>query len=239
MAEWHAKPSGGYYYGSGEGLENVHCINGFFNSQGYSLEVQAGIITNIYHESALNPWRWQYDIYDPSYGYGLFQFTPGSDYLNYCNDVMGFAPNLSVSTVTPGAAPWDGYAQLIVLHEDRLSKWTPYCWRTYWNDEPNAEALRQIRNDILGTYGSGGLLTYQQFLTIDRVDYALFAFLACYEGPLHPNYYTRLADANQIYAILSGSEPPVPPGPEPPGPTPGRKKSKVMFYLKPYWKRGF
>lgn len=238
MAEWHAKPSGGYYYGSGDGLENVKCINGFFNSQGYTLESQAGIIGNMYHESALNPWRWQSDTVNYGAGYGLFQFTPASDYFNYCTDVMGFAPNRSVTEVTSGAAPWDGYAQLIVMHEDRLNKWVPYCWRDYWSisDYPN---LWEMRNRIIAEYGSNGGLTLAQFQNIANVDWATFAFLACYEGPGAPNFTVRRDDARTIYTILSGEEPPVPPGPEPPGPTPGQRKSKVMFYLKPYWKRGF
>ena len=56
------------------------------------------------------------------------------------------------------------------------------------------------------------------FKTINNVDDACFAFLACYEGPSIPNFTERAALAAQVKQVLDGHEPGPGPGP---GPTPG------------------
>ena len=238
---WHAKPSGGYSIGSTEGLDNITCINGFLNGRNYALEAQAGVIGNMVHESALNPWRWQGDTVNEWGGYGLFQFTPARNYWMDCYDVDGYAPNRSTVTVDPPTArPSDGYAQLVVFDEDILNKWTTFCWRPYW-DRTEYPTLWTMRNTIISTYGSDGGLSLAQFRTINNVSHSTFAFLACYEGPAVPNFWTREETALQVYGILSGDTPPPPtppPGPGPgPGPTPIYPGSKIMFYLRPWWKR--
>lgn len=242
---WHAKPSGGYGYNSNEGIDNITCINGFFNGRGYTLQAQAGVIANIIHESALNPWRWQEDKYSENgdSGYGLFQFTPGRHYWQQCYDVDGYAPNRSPFYQSDFARPSDGYAHLVVFDEDILGKWQTLCWRFVYWDRNQYPGLWQMRNTILANYGTNGELSLAQFRTIDNVSYATFAFLACYEGPLVPNFYEREVTALAIYQMLSGETPPPPtpppgPGPEPPTPVFG-DRNKIIFYLKPFWKRGF
>lgn len=243
MAGWHAKPSGGYSEYSSDGIDNIQCISGMLNNRGYCLEAQAGMIANCVHESALNPWRWQNDVVNPDGGYGLFQFTPAHAYWDECYNFNGFAPNMSTSSVTAGAQPSDGYAQVEVVTHDALSKWEPTCWRWYWdrNEYPN---LWEMRTRVINQYGSNGELSLSQFRSVANVAWATFAFLACYEGPGKPNFYVREQSALHIYQLLSGDTPPPPtpppgPGPGPgPGPTPEHHKSKLIFYLKPYWKRG-
>ena len=207
---WYAKPSGAYGYASAEGQANISEINGFLNGENYLLTAQAGIMGNMVAESGLNPWRWQSESVNYSGGYGLFQFTPASGYLDGCRDVYGYAPNLSTSTRTHGAFPYDGWAQLIVFNDDLLGKWTPSCWRSYWSRE-EYEDLWEMREYILNTYGTGLSLSLEQYKTIDYVNLAAFAFLACYEGPLIPNLLPRETMANRIYTMITGERPPTPP----------------------------
>lgn len=239
---WYAKPAGAYGYGSTEGRANIDMMNGYFNSQNFSLESQAGIMGNVVSESGLNPWRWQGDSYSRYGGYGLFQYTPAYQYIDNCSSLDGYGPNLSASYVTSGARPEDGWAQCVAFATDALSKWVAWCWRDYW-DRTVYQNLWQTRNRIVNTYGDGSSLTLAQFKTINDVYDATFAFLACFEGPQVPNMQNRWENASAIYQILSGVTPPDPPGPGPgptPGPTPiAGDAMKIMFYLKPKWKKGF
>ena len=230
---WSAKPSGAYTISSTEGTGNILEANGFMNDKGYQLEAQAGLLANCYHESGLNPWRWQSDTYNTSNGYGLFQFTPASGYLALSNQgILGFAPNLSTTVQTQNANPYDGWAQLIVVDEDILGKWMTNCWRSYWS--PDYDNLLTLRQQVLDTYGNGSSLTYQQFKNIGDgtgqygdIAAATFAFMACYEGPLIPNAVDRIETARQIWSILSGDTPP-----DPPEPTPGIGRPHTMpLYL--------
>ncbi len=232
---WYAKPSGYYGYGSTEGRANIAMMNGYFNGENFSLASQAGIMGNAVAESGLNPWRWQNDTYNRNSGYGLFQYTPAYGYLDNCQDIAGYGPNLSTSSTTSGARPEDGWAQCVAFATDRLSKWVSYCWRDYW-DRNTYSNLWQTRQQIVSTYGNGSSLTLAQFKTIPDVYMATFAFLACFEGPQVPNMQTRWESAAAIYEQLTGDRPPDPPTPTP---TPGASsKFKIMFYLKPKWKRG-
>ena len=242
LISWYAKPSGPYSYNSVEGRANIREMNGFFNSYGYTIESQAGIMGNVYNESGLNPWRWQNDRVSRGGGYGLFQFTPAYSqyghigYVDTCQDLAGYGPNLSTSGVTSGSRPEDGWAQCLAMSTDRLSKWQTFCWRDYWDRDTYAY-LWEVRRRVVTTYGDGSSLTLSQFKHIGDIYDATFAFLACYEGPLSPaGYSQRCADAAAIYEYLTGETPPDPPGPGP-GPTPAQNKFNIMFYLKPKWKR--
>lgn len=204
---WYAKPSGGYGMSSTEGTANIYMMHDWMSDAGYTLEAQAAVVANCVNESALNPWRWQYDTVSYSAGYGLFQFTPASDYINGCTGISGYAPNLSVSYQTDGASPNDGNAQMFVLINDVLEKWTPYCWRpSYWAED---SYLWGLREQIVTNYGYGNGITQAQFAAIDDIELALFCFFACYEGPLEiSGYYARIDDAYTAYSILSGAPTP-------------------------------
>lgn len=225
---WHAKPSGSYGYSSTEGYENIVEMSGYFTSLGYTLESQAGIIGNAVAESGLNPWRWQSDTYNLNGGYGLFQFTPASGYIDGCKDIQFYAPNLSTSEVTEGAEATDGMAQLQAFAFNTLSKWGSGCWRSYWNKTTYAD-LYAVRERILNTYGSGSSLSMEQFKTIDNVYDATFAFLACFEGPAVPNMSTRYEYASAVYEILTGKLPD-----DPTTPTTKRKSLPIWMMLRPF-----
>ena len=185
----------------------------------------------------------------PSGGYsigsteGTANINAAYDYLNTLGftkeSVAGMLGNssaesgMSTSEQTAGASPDDALAQLYVFANDTLAKWVGDCWRSYW-DPSTYPALYQRHTNILNTYGSGTYLSMAQFKTIDNVDDACFAFLACYEGPSIPNFADRAALAAQVKQVLDGHEPgPGPgPGPEPPTPGPGFDLNDILFLKK-------
>lgn len=227
---FNAKPSGAYGFSSTEGTNNVQQMYNMFSSLGYAVEAIAGVIGNSMSESGLNPWRWQGDKVSMRGGYGLFQYTPASDYINLTG-IQYFAPNLSTTEVTSGANPDDGFAQIIVFDENRLSKWGSGAWRPYWSTTTYAQLYAE-RNRILKQWGSGSSISMAQFKAITNVYDATFVFLACFEGPAVPNMTPRYNNASTAYEILTGMQP------EPPTPTPTptpkqRKGMPLWMYLRP------
>lgn len=210
---WHAKPSGAYSFSSFEGRENVFEMNN--NLQSFNIAAISGIIGNSMAESGLNPWRWQGDMYGLSRGYGLFQFTPASDYVN----LSGATPNLNVNYQTSGATPEDGIRQITAFKTDELGKWVSSCWRSYWSTTTYSE-LYAYRTEVLNTYGHGSGISIAEFSDITDITAATFVFLACFEGSAVPNLSARVTNANQAYRIITGQEPPTPPVPPPDPPIP-------------------
>lgn len=210
---WHAKPSGSYGAHSVAGIDNIFEINN--NLQSFHIAAISGVIGNIMAESGLNPWRWQGDMYGTSRGYGLFQFTPASDYLA----LSGATPNLSVNSQTAGATPEDGIRQITAFKTNELGKWVPTCWRSYWDTSTYSE-LYAYRTEILNTYGHGSGISIAEFADITDISAATFVFLACFEGPRVPNLNTRVSNANTAYEIITGQTPPTPPTPPPDPPIP-------------------
>lgn len=211
---WSAKPSGAYGIDSPEAQGNMTEFFSYFSTIGYTVEAVAGMLGNVYAESGLNPWRYQGDSLSGA-GYGLFQFTPKSGWLSASAEISsldGYAPNRSVTSVTAGADPRDGYAQIQAIGRDLLGKWTTACWRSYWDKTEYAE-LYQASRGIVDTYGSGGRLHQDEFAGINNLYDATFAFLACYEGPAVPSIDRRYGYAQTAYEYLSGQEPPHPPEP--------------------------
>ncbi len=227
---FNAKPSGSYGFSSTEGTNNVQQMYNMFSSLGYAVEAIAGVIGNSMSESGLNPWRWQGDKVSMSGGYGLFQYTPASGYINLTG-IQYFAPNLSTTEVTSGADPDDGFAQIIVFDENRLSKWGSGAWRPYWSTTTYAQLYAE-RNRILKQWGSGSSISMAQFKAITNVYDATFVFLACFEGPLVPNMTPRYNNASTAYEILTGMQP-EPPTPTPTPTTKQRKGMPLWMYLRP------
>lgn len=202
---FYAKPSGGYAINSLEGTANIKAVYDYLSPLGYSDDAITGILGNVYGESALNPWLWENNTVTYSGGYGLFQFTPASEYIN-ASWIPNHAPNESTTQAQPGASPDDALGQLYALVNDSFGKWLGTCWRSYWdpNDYPD---LYLKRTYILNTYGDGYGITMNDFKRISDYSDATFAFLACYEGPAIPNYLQRLGyayDIKQIIDDLSG-----------------------------------
>lgn len=200
MSDFYAKPYGGYTIASEQGSTNIKRTYDYLSSYGYTKESIEGILGNIVAESSLNPWLWENNIVNYSYGYGLLQFTPASEYIN-ASSIPDHAPNLSTSIQTTGADPDDAKGQLYALVNDTFGKWVSSCWRSYW-DRTTYATLYAKRTIILDTWGNGSSLTMSQFKQITNYEDATFAFLACYEGPAVPNYTTRVGYAWQVKRIL-------------------------------------
>ena len=219
---WHAKPSGAYARNSTAGIDNIFEFRTQLST--WPVECVAGILGNVQAESGFNPWRWQGDRYGTSRGYGLFQYTPASDYLA----LSGATPNLSVTDVTTGATPQDANRQIQAFRTNELGKWVDRCWRKYWNDDgtwdgtPLYPELWTERTRILNTWGHGNAISLAEFADITDIYDACFVFLACFDGPKVPNIGARNTNAGKIYEILTGVTPPSPPDPPipPPPPTP-------------------
>lgn len=215
---WYAKPSGSYAWGSTEADQNTSNIADILTTNGCTIEVCSGVIGNVRGESGLNPWRWQSDRFNLSNGYGLYQYTPASGYINNAIAQANpyYAPNKSTITQTSGAMPHDGACQTQVMIDNSLGKWVNTCWRSYWSTSTYSSIYTDTRY-ILNTWGDGSRISIGQFKSINDVYYATLCFLACFEGPRVPNITVRYNMATEVYQYLTGS--PVPP--TPPGPTPG------------------
>lgn len=200
MSRFYAKPSGGYSISSIEGTTNIKRIYDYLHNEGYADNCIVGILGNVYGESALNPWLWENNTYNLNNGYGLFQFTPASEYIN-ATWLPDHAPNTDPSQTVAGADPDDALGQLYALVNDTFGKWLNTCWRSYWNPSDYPD-LYTKRTYILNTYGSGSSLSMAQFKTIYDYSDACFAFLACYEGPAIPNYLQRLGYCADIKPII-------------------------------------
>lgn len=65
---------------------NANYIYSFLNGKGWSKNAIAGILGNMQSESSINPNRWQSDnIGNLSGGYGLVQWTPATNYIDWAN----------------------------------------------------------------------------------------------------------------------------------------------------------
>lgn len=122
---WHCKKTGAYTETSAEAYENAVEIYNYLTGQGWSLNAIAGVIGNIGHEGGYNPWRWQSDdvlpkgssaIYSKSHGYGLFQYTPASKYIENGGKYSGFGPNYSDEVGSTS----DGLAQVALMASNEL-----------------------------------------------------------------------------------------------------------------------
>ena len=220
---WHAKPSGGYSLGSSDWIDNW---NEIISMLSWTDEAKAGMGGNMQHESGMNPWRWQGDSVNTHGGYGLPQFTPASDYLA----LSGVTPNMSTSEVTIGATPEDGARQIQAIDNDELHKWVSSCWRdTYWSKITYAPLWRYAQ-EVMNTWGNGSSVTFSQFKACTDIDACAFLWLACYEGPLVPNYDVRKSTARTIYTQYMGGV--VPPTPDPPEPYPPSGKALPAWLIK-------
>lgn len=226
---WHAKPSGAYAPRSFEGTENIKAFYEATSALGYSKEATAGILGNVQQESGFNPWRWQSDKVNYSAGYGLFQYTPASGYLeNYGKVQSEFAPNLSTSIQTAGALPTDAIAQIKAIQTS--GKYSSGYPDTMYN-------VNRILN--LGYTDWEDYQKISQFKTLTDVKKATAFWLCFFEKPADASetvLEARYEYAKTAYEILDGETPQPPSPPTPPSPTPvptpvfKRRKMPVWLY---------
>ena len=144
---WHAKATGGYARTSTEAIENASLLASALYNIGWCKKSVCALLGNGAGESGLNPWRWQGDYIASStelatwtieqlrqHGYGIFQFTPPTKYINSTNEVVyqsdGYSPNLSDS---PGTAQ-DGNAQTVFFQDNVSQDWRPADLYGYYYD---------------------------------------------------------------------------------------------------------
>ncbi len=122
---WHNKKTGAYAETSTEAYDNAVEVYNYLYDLGWTLNAISGILGNMGHEGGYNPWRWQSDdvlpkgsseIYSKSHGYGLFQYTPASNYINNGSKYSGYGPNYSDEV----GSQTDGLAQLALMNSNEL-----------------------------------------------------------------------------------------------------------------------
>lgn len=220
-ADWHAQTYGAYARSSNEAFENAICVYNLLHSLNWSLSAICGLYGNVEAESGYNPWRWEGDYVPTSYGsrshgYGFCQFTPASKYIDdsAAQANTGYGPNYSDQQ----GNIFDGDSQLRFI--DVYADYIP----TY--DYPLSYADYKVNNN--------------------GPEYSARAWVKNYERPGDQSEEAlayRASIARHWYDILIEYDPSTPIPPEP-GPIPPKdrtgsynKKFKIMFYLKPWYKR--
>lgn len=226
---WNAKPSGGYEPLSAPWKENLEAAYYQLSAE-WTLTAFSGMGGNIQSESGWNPWRWQSDkvsLTDKYKGYGLPQFTPAYGYINdYGVGLAGYSPNLSVTTVTAGATPEDGYAQITCIDTDRAGKFlnrSKYC------------SFADIRD----------YFPMSNFKKGNNLWLATVAWLYHYEFPAAQyRTYTaaraRYENSVKVFTYLNGKEPdpyPTPPDPPDPSPSPAYIRQYMPIYMYPGFRK--
>ena len=223
-ADWHAQTYGAYDRSSTEAFENAICTYNLLTSLGWTVNAVSAIYGNIEAEGGYNPWRWEGDYVPSAYGskyhgYGFCQFTPATKYIDdpAAQANTGYGPNYSDQQ----GNVFDGDSQLRFIND-----YADYFINPGYN------------------YPIG----YDQFKTDGTLspEYLAKCWLHNYERPPNQseaveNY--RASVARYWYDILIEYDPSTPIPPEP-GPLPPQyralmndKKFKIMFYLKPWYKR--
>lgn len=226
---WHTKVTGGYTSSSAEGRDNATEIANTLIQDNWEIKSICALLGNGAGESGLNPWRWESD-YVPTYseflswdssqsqthGYGLFQFTPASKYINSQSQSMygaiGYAPNFS--DIQGGNL--DGNAQVAFFNTRLPNDWLGGLYNYY------ASEFAAIGVDISDFY-------YMSLDDFKSGNYSLRdlvgAFELKFERPAASyaasSFNNRVSQANAWYTYFQE---------HPPTPT-LRKRRRYKFYL--------
>ena len=114
--QWHNKNTGAYSRDSVEAQENVMKMVEVLAPLGWTINAIAALAGNQAYESGFNPWRWESDTVNLSRGYGLFQYTPATKYIqsSVAAGYTGFQPNYPMGS----GGQDDGTAQLLFMHNN-------------------------------------------------------------------------------------------------------------------------
>ena len=191
----HAKATGAYSVGTTEWDDNVNAFWSFSSGLGYSEEAFSGMMGNCQHEGGMNPWRWQSDQVNLSAGYGLFQYTPASGYINTYGPLSSrYAPNTQIPGPSPGADPEDGLAQIEVI------------------DASGKYVSNTTRRNLLINYvpDCDNYTTLAAFKTVTDISKATYLWVGFFECPgwwltqtdVSGNMQPRLDDAQNAYDLI-------------------------------------
>ena len=223
---WQAKPYGGYDKESDEAKANAELIVGILTNDGWSINAACAILGNLQGESGLNPWRWESDnvptiaefqSWDSeeakTHGYGLFQFTPASKYINNAQSYYGYSPHFADSA----GNTTDGQAQINYFKNTADDSWLGGLYDYYYPE------FIAIGVNIDTFY----FLSFDEFKTSTLTPAELAgAFELKYERPsaeaAASSYNTRATTANYWYEYFE-HHPPTPPIPT--------QKHHFKFYL--------
>lgn len=79
--------SGNYYLSLSQMTENAQYILDYLLDKGWTKNAICGMLGNMQRESTINPGIWQnLDSGNTSLGYGLVQWTPATNFLNWCSE---------------------------------------------------------------------------------------------------------------------------------------------------------
>lgn len=184
---WHAKASGGYARTTQEAQDNAVEIANVLYNMNWCKEAICALLGNGAGESGLNPWRWEevtgYPLVPATTdnwgfrGYGIFQFTPATKYINstvaaqYAN--KGYSPNFSNS---PGNAK-DGAAQCAYFADNVENDWLKQLYGYYYPDFMNIGVditpwyYTTYPNFIDGIDNNGNPLTLNELVGVFELTY--------------------------------------------------------------------
>lgn len=64
---------------------NAYYVYSYLKHEGWTDNAIAGLLGNLQHESSINPGRWEGNDVGNGPGYGLVQWTPYTNYTNWCS----------------------------------------------------------------------------------------------------------------------------------------------------------
>lgn len=132
-----------------ETYNNAICITAFLSSKGFTTAAIAAVIANSEYESAgINPNCWQNFTISPGNGYGIFQYTPSTKYMDYARE----------NNIDRNDADQNGNGQLQYLI-DKDGEWGgtyPITWEGFQKmTDPTAATEAFMRNfERPGSYAS-------------------------------------------------------------------------------------
>lgn len=120
-------------------IDNATEMWNFFRYNGYSEQAISAIIGNAQYESTLNPAQWEYGGYvgNMSQGYGLFQWTPATRYINTFCGTYGYDRKEGhyqcawVQTQTIGGLDGNQWSGVV----------PPYAWGTFKTSQESPSNL--------------------------------------------------------------------------------------------------
>ena len=143
---------------------NATYIYSYLSAKGWSINAIAGILGNMQHESAINPGRWEGNDVGNGPGYGLVQWTPYTNYTNWCSTQGYSDPSEMDNNLSRIIYELENGLQYIKTsnYPESFSEFTksnqsPYylacafAWNyersavVLWGTEAEREALRQLR----------------------------------------------------------------------------------------------
>lgn len=176
----------GSYWGESEPLTtdqmklNAHYIYSALFAAGWSMQAIAGLLGNMQHESSINPGRWQSDdVGNVSMGYSLVQWTPSTNYTEWCASQGRSDPSEMDNAIARilyelenGLQYYATDSYPLSFREFTQSTETPYdlacafawnyerSWTVLYGTEEEKEALRKLR-------GNAAKVWYAYMTTLD------------------------------------------------------------------------